>query len=103
MAAGKGTHWYRLIAITGSFLGAAREGAGLPCSWARPDLQLHCACILLTADDHEVVISGTQSGLGIRIVGGQRAGSSHDAVLGIFIKEVVPGSLAERDGMPTKY
>lgn len=52
----------------------------------------------LAADDHEIVISGTQSGLGIRIVGGQRAGSSPQSDFGIYIKEVIPGSLAEKDG-----
>ena len=52
------------------------------------------------ADNHEVIITGTQSGLGIRIVGGQRASPSQEGqVLGVFIKEVIEGSLAERDGM----
>ena len=55
---------------------------------------------LFPADNHEVTITGTQSGLGIRIVGGQRASPSQNGqVLGIFIKEVIEGSLAERDGM----
>ena len=46
------------------------------------------------------MITGTQSGLGIRIVGGQRVSSNQELDQGIFIKEVIPGSLAERDGMP---
>ena len=51
------------------------------------------------AGAHEVVITGTESGLGIRIVGGQRASPSQESQdQGIFIKDVIPGSLAERDG-----
>lgn len=57
----------------------------------------------LAADDHEVVISGTHGGLGIRIVGGQRAGTSLNSDFGIYIKEVIPGSLAERDGNQIAY
>lgn len=52
------------------------------------------------ADDHEVIISGTKSGLGIRIVGGQRASPSQESLdQGIFVKEVISGSLAEKDGI----
>ena len=59
-----------------------------------------CTIIFIfSADDQEIVINGTQSGLGIRIVGGQRAGSSQESDFGIFIKEVIPQSLAERDGI----
>ena len=59
---------------------------------------------LFTANGHIIVITGTQSGLGIRIVGGQRASPSQESQnQGIFIKEVTPGSLAERDGIYNYY
>ena len=44
----------------------------------------------------EVIISGTRAGLGIRIVGGINTTSSDE--FGIFVKEVIQGSLAARDG-----
>ncbi len=60
--------------------------------------------LVFPADDHEVTITGTRSGLGIRIVGGQRASPSQESqVLGIFIKEVIEGSLAEKDGTLKQY
>lgn len=46
----------------------------------------------------KIVISGTKNGLGIRIVGGRSAKQSASDNFGIFIKEVIRGSLAERDG-----
>ena len=47
----------------------------------------------------EVVISGTQKGLGIRIVGGRTVQvSDRESYFGIFIKEIIRGSLAEKDG-----
>ena len=48
-----------------------------------------------------VVIHGCkEEGLGIRIVGGQNMplGDSKESDFGIFIKEILPGRLAERDG-----
>ncbi len=44
----------------------------------------------------EVIISGTRAGLGIRIVGGINTTSSDE--FGIFVKEVIQGSLAASDG-----
>lgn len=49
----------------------------------------------------EVVISGTKKGLGIRIVGGRsmQTGGDNESYFGIFIKEVIRNSLAEKEGM----
>lgn len=52
-------------------------------------------------DDSEVqqvTIRGTKHGLGIRIVGGKTVSSAEESGFGIFIKEVIKGSLAARDG-----
>lgn len=46
----------------------------------------------------EVIITGTRDGLGIRIVGGVNTNSTEEAVFGIFVKEVIKGSLAGKDG-----
>lgn len=46
-----------------------------------------------------ITITGTSTGLGIRIVGGRTMKvSNKESYFGIFIKEVIKGSLAERDG-----
>lgn len=49
----------------------------------------------------EVVINGTKKGLGIRIVGGRTmlTGANNESYFGIFIKEVIRNSLAEKEGM----
>ena len=74
-----------------------RKGGGAETSL----LSITIAPCLFPADDHEVTITGTQSGLGIRIVGGQRASPGQEPQdQGIFVKEVIEGSLAERDGTP---
>lgn len=51
--------------------------------------------------EKEVVISGTKKGLGIRIVGGRtmQTGGSQESYFGVFIKEVIRNSLAEKEGM----
>ena len=48
----------------------------------------------------DVVITGTKKGLGIRIVGGRnvKVSDGGESYFGIFIKEIISGSLAERDG-----
>lgn len=46
----------------------------------------------------DVTIHGTREGLGIRIVGGYSTATSTED-FGIFVKEVLKGSLASRDGM----
>ena len=48
----------------------------------------------------EVVIRGTKKGLGIRIVGGRTVqfGADGESYFGIFIKEVIKDSLAEKEG-----
>lgn len=47
----------------------------------------------------EITISGTKKGLGIRIVGGRTVQTSdNESYFGIFVKEVIHGSLAEKDG-----
>ena len=47
---------------------------------------------------YEVTIKGTKHGLGIRIVGGKSVTSVQDSGFGIFVKEIIRGSLAARDG-----
>ena len=47
---------------------------------------------------HEVIINGTSNGLGMRIVGGRNMASNQESEFGIFIKEVIKGSLAAKDG-----
>jgi len=49
-------------------------------------------------ETQEVVISGTKNGLGIVIVGGINMLSNEEAEFGIFIKDIIKGSLASRDG-----
>ncbi len=44
------------------------------------------------------MIEGTKSGLGIRIVGGRNVTSESEDDFGIFVKEVITGSLAASDG-----
>lgn len=46
-----------------------------------------------------IVIEGCKGGLGIRIVGGRNITSESESDFGIFIKEIIPSSLANRDGM----
>lgn len=47
----------------------------------------------------KISISGTSKGLGIRIVGGRTVKlSDKESHFGIFIKEVIRDSLAEKDG-----
>lgn len=56
-------------------------------------------CAELEGVRRRVVISGTQKGLGIRIVGGRTVQvSDKESYFGIFIKEIISGSLAEKDG-----
>lgn len=49
----------------------------------------------------EVLISGTKKGLGIRIVGGRtmQMDADGESYFGIFVKEVIRNSLAEKEGM----
>lgn len=48
----------------------------------------------------KVIITGTQRGLGIRLVGGRSISAGDlQSDFGIFIKQVIPGSLADRDGI----
>lgn len=51
----------------------------------------------------EIIIDGTKDGLGMRIVGGRNKASNHDSEFGIFVKEVIRGSLASRDGNFDNY
>ena len=47
-------------------------------------------------------VTGCSGGLGIRIVGGINVATQSATVdFGIFVKEVMPGSLAERNGEPS--
>lgn len=48
-----------------------------------------------------MVIGGTKKGLGIRIVGGRtmKMDTEGESYFGIFIKEVIHNSLAEKEGM----
>lgn len=53
-----------------------------------------------TGNENKIVIQGTSKGLGIRIVGGRNVPVSDQmSTFGIFVKEVITGSLAEKDGM----
>ena len=49
----------------------------------------------------KIVIEGTSNGLGIRIVGGRNLlfSQNKESDFGIFVKEVIKRSLAEKDGM----
>ncbi len=50
------------------------------------------------------MISGTKKGLGIRIVGGRAVQESDgESYFGIFIKEIIPDSLAHKDGNRTRF
>ena len=49
-----------------------------------------------------VVIQGCKNQLGIRIVGGRNIVSETESDFGIFIKEVLPNSLASEDGVCAK-
>ena len=48
------------------------------------------------------MIQGCKNGLGIRIVGGRNIVSEAESDFGIFVKEVLPNSLASNDGVCTK-
>ena len=52
-----------------------------------------------------VVIEGCKQGLGVRIVGGRsmRSMDGQESDFGIFIKEVLKGRLAEKDGKYRLY
>ena len=50
------------------------------------------------ANAEHIVIEGCRNGLGIRIVGGRNIASDLEADFGIFVKEVIFNSLADRDG-----
>ena len=77
------------------------EGAGL-----LHHLRFHAGTSIETRkkNAHKVVITGCSSGLGIRIVGGINAATQSASVdFGIFVKEVMPDSLAARDGEPSEW
>ena len=57
-----------------------------------------CTAVRKRKHAQQIVINGCQRGLGIRVVGGRNVASDLEKDFGIFIKQILPGSLAAQDG-----